>query len=431
MLLTELGVITVSFADTMMVGAYGTPELAAAAFVNNLFMVPILMLIGFAAGLTPLIGALYTENRPYDAGRTYRTALRLNLALSMLLTAVMGALYFALHLMGQPPELLPLIRRYYIIVLLTLVPTSVFNCCQQMSNGVTDTAMPMWVILGANSLNILGNYILIFGHWGAPELGLAGAGISTLVCRAAGAVAIYVMILKRKRFRAYMEGFRARVRDAALRLKVLRTSYPVMIQSGIECMMWSFGAVVCGWFGTVELAAYQVVVTISQLGFMTYISFGIATSIKVANYMGERDTESIRGVTRAGMRINLALCTLASVVFVVLGRQLLGLFTDDSAVVGVGMGLLAPLVIYQYSDAVQIVYANALRGTSDVKPLLWASVVSYVGVGVPVQLMLAVGFGLQGAGVYYSFCVALVCAAVMLRRAFVRAVRRAEARFGS
>ena len=147
-LITEIGKIVVSFADTMMVGAYGTKELAAAAFVNNFFVVAIVMLIGFAAGATPLFGALYSQKKNLEMGQTIRVSLQLNAIAGVVFTIVMGVLYFFLDRMGQPEELLSLIRSYYLIVLASLIPMAVFNCFQQLANGVNDTAMPMWVMLG-------------------------------------------------------------------------------------------------------------------------------------------------------------------------------------------------------------------------------------------------------------------------------------------
>ena len=184
-LLTQVGVVVVSFADTMMVGGYSTEALAAAAFVNNFFMVPMVMLMGFAAGLTPIIGSLYSRRRHSDVGRTLAAGLRLNVAAAVALMAIMGILFFFLDRRGQPAELLPLIRSYYLIVMASMLPAPFFNACQQTANAVTDTATPMWIILGANALNILGNWLLIYGHWGLPELGLDGAGISTFVARLA------------------------------------------------------------------------------------------------------------------------------------------------------------------------------------------------------------------------------------------------------
>lgn len=413
-LVTQLGIIVVSFADTIMVGAYGTGELAAAAFVNSFFLVAFVMMIGFAGGLTPLIGALYGKDDATGCGLTLRAALQLNTLISIGFTAIMGALYFCLPYMGQDPDLLPLIRPYYLIVLCGLLPTALFNCCQQMANGTTDTAMPMWLILGTNLLNILGNYALIFGHWGAPEMGLTGAGISTLISRLLATLAILLIMLKAPRYRRYRSALLSAESVGALRRQVWLTSYPVMIQSGAECLLWSFGAVVCGWFGKIELAAYQIVNTAGQLGFMIYLSFGVAVSIRVANLLGAGEAQSVRRAIIAGMHINLILGTLASLVFLIWFSPLMHIFTPDNAVVTNAHALLIPLILYQYCDAAQITFANAQRGTSRVKPLLWAAMTAYVAVGIPCALLFAVGFQLENVGVYYSFCAALLTAAVLL-----------------
>lgn len=425
-LITELGIIVVSFADTMMVGAYGTKELAAAAFVNNFFMVAVVMMIGFASGVTPLVGALYSQKKNLEVGQTLRVATQLNALVGVAFTLIMGALYFFLDRMGQPPELLPLIRPYYLIVLASLLPMALFNCFQQMANGTTDTAMPMWIMLAMNLLNICGNYLLIFGHLGLPELGLVGAGVSTLFARFVGMVVIMLIVLCSRRYRPYREGF---IRSAVLgkqRIKALKISVPVMLQNGIETVLWSFGAVVCGWFGTLQLAGYQVVMTISQLGFMTYLSFGIATSIRVANYMGLKDYYSIRRISSAGLHINLLLGTIACAIFIIGSEPLLRLFTQDEQVITVALALIFPLVLYQYGDAIQITYANALRGTSHVAPLLWVSIIAYLLVGIPLLLLLSITFDMKSVGVYYSFSGALFLAAILLYTAFRRTLRRAE-----
>lgn len=426
-LVTQLGIIVVGFADTMMVGSYGVNELAAAAFVNSLFVIPIVMLIGFASGLTPLVGALFGQKNDVEAGRTLRAGMQINIAVSVVMTAVMGCLYFFLDRFGQPEELLPLARRYYLIVLSTLIPLSVFNTFQQMCNGINDTRMPMWMILGANVLNIFGNWLFIFGNLGMPELGLAGAGISTMVARWASMIGIVSVFLKSGRYCPYWNGFheKGRIKEMRkIRHEVWSTSYPVMIQSGIECSLWSFGAVVSGWFGKIQLAAYQVVNTMAQLGFMTFISFGTAVSIRVANYMGVGDIRGARRITSAGLHLNIILATLASAIFLFGGKMIIGCFTPDGEVAASALLLIAPLVIYQYMDAIQLTYCNAIRGTSDVKPLLFISLVSYVVVGIPVLLWFAKGLDLGNIGVYYSFDVALFAASLIATLIFYRIMRR-------
>ena len=200
---TQIGIIAVAFADTAMVGAYGVNELAAAAFVNSMFMIPVVMQIGFASGITPLIGALFGRDDHAAAGRTLRAGLQVNACLSLGLTLVMGIIYFFLDCFGQPEELLPLIRQYYLIILSSLFPMALFNCSQQTANAVTDTATPMWIILSANVVNIIGNYMLIFGKFGCPELGLNGAGISTLTARWLSTIGILVVFMTTRRYRPY------------------------------------------------------------------------------------------------------------------------------------------------------------------------------------------------------------------------------------
>ncbi|MDE6559258.1 MAG: MATE family efflux transporter, partial [Muribaculaceae bacterium] len=287
-MVTQLGIIMVSFADTLMVGWYGTRELGAAAFVGSIFTVVIVMQLGFANGLTPLIGALYSQGDKERTAHVMRAGVISNLLISAIFTIVLGILYFYLDRMGQPAEILSLVKPYYLIMLSTLLPMSLFNAFQQTSNGCTDTATPMWIIIGCNLLNIIGNWLLIGGESGFPRLGLNGAGLSTLIARYLGAVIIVAVYFLSRQRRVYLSGWTSvgldRLREDMKQVWI--TGYPVMIQSGIECLLWSVGGVVCGWFGTIQLASYQVIVTISQLGFMIYLGFGVATSIRVANLTG-------------------------------------------------------------------------------------------------------------------------------------------------
>lgn len=426
-LVTQLGAILVGFADTLMIGKYGTNELASAAFVNNLFMVPFVMQIGFAGGVTPIVGALYGKGDNNGVGATMRMAVRLNLAVSMVLVAAMTLFFFFLDGMGQDPELMPLVKPYYILTILGLPVSAIFFSCQQVSNGVNDTAMPMWVILGANLLNVVGNYVLIFGHFGAPELGLTGAGISTLGSRLLAAVVIWWITTHSTRFAAYREGYRQRLASAAVSMKKLfNTSWPLMLQSGVECFLWAFGAVVCGWYGKHQLAGYQVVLTINQLGFMTYLSAATAVAIRVSNYTGVGDKEGIRVTAKAGLHICLVLCVVASLVFIFAGKPIVGVFTSDAAVIASAVTLILPLVLYQFGDGIQITFGNALRGTSNVRPMLWISIIAYLIIGVPVMLLLASWWGMESEGVYFSFSAAVFSAAYLYYIVFRRTVRRIQ-----
>ena len=159
----QAGVIALAFADTIMVGHHSTEELAAASFVNNLFTLCIIFSTGFSYGLTPVVGELYGKGDRHRAGQALRSGLAANTLVALLLTAIMTVLYFFVDRMGQPPQLLPLIRPYYIVLLVSLVFVLLFNGFKQFADGITDTKTSMWILLGGNSLNVVGNYVLIYG----------------------------------------------------------------------------------------------------------------------------------------------------------------------------------------------------------------------------------------------------------------------------
>ena len=197
-MIAQVGTIVVGFADNIMVGHYSTQSLAASSFVINIFNIVVLCCLGFSYGLTPIIGTLFAQKRNNEIGLTLRAGLIANVVVGGVLSLVMGMLYFYIDMMGQPDELLPLIKPYYLIFLASLIPLSVFNVFAQWSYAIKNTAMPMWILLSCNIINIAGNYMLIYGNWGAPELGLTGAGLSTLFVRVLASLIIMAIFFLKK-----------------------------------------------------------------------------------------------------------------------------------------------------------------------------------------------------------------------------------------
>lgn len=422
-LIGQLGMIIVGFADTIMVGQYSTEALASASFVNNVFNIANLACLGFSYGLTPLIGALYAQKRDDTIGATLRNGLFVNLVFTMLLCAIMTVLYFNVHRMGQPEELLPLIRPYYLLFLVGLVPFCVFNVFAQWAYAINRTKMPMWIILTANVANVIGNYMLIYGEWGCPELGLTGAGISTLFARILTMVCIMAVFFGFKQYRTYRQGFVCNRLSWQFIGQINRTSWPVSLQMALETGAFSIAAVMAGWLGKVPLASFQVMLTVGTLGFCVYYSIAASVSVLVSNAAGLKDNVKIRQVSFAGYHILLTLATISSVTFVCFGEYFIKAFTDDQAVILTSMSLIVPLVLYQFGDATQINFANALRGTSNVMPMLWIAFVSYVLVGLPSTYVLGFICELGIYGIYLSFSVSLFLAAALFLYFFLRTTR--------
>lgn len=423
-LLGQLGSIATGFVDNIMVGHYSTDALAAASFCNNVFNCAILACLGFTYGITPLVGALYSRDSRDSIGALMRNAVAINVLFCLLLMAVMAVLYLNVHRLGQPEELMPLIRPYFLTCLAGMLPLTLFSAFSQWSYGINNTMIPMWIVLGSNVLNIAGNYLLIFGIGPCPELGLTGAGLSTLLARVVCPVALAAIFFRARRYKAYSAGYAAaRVKWSEMRA-VFAKSLPVSLQMAFETSSFSIAAIMCGVLGKVPLAAYQIVVITGTLGFCIYYAVGAAVAVRVANAKGLGDNAGMRRSAWAGYHILLVIMVLSSATFIFAGRHIMGAFTNDEAVITVAVSLIFPLVLYQLGDATQINFANALRGTANVTPMLWIAFVSYIVVGLPATWLLCFPMGLGVYGVVLSFSVSLFLAAALFLYFFLRTARR-------
>ena len=356
----QIGMMLVGFADTLMIGHHSTQELAAASFVNNLMILAVVTGIGFSMGLTPVVGALCGQKRLEDAGVALRCSIKANSGVGILLTLLALLLYLFIDQLGQPDELLPLIRPYYLIVSATLLPVMWFNSGKQFTDGIALTRYGMWILLSGNGLNILGNWLLINGIGPFPELGLQGAGISTLFSRLA-MVAAYVIILSRgERFAPFRIGLfsrkhRQEKRQLFRRLCLL--GFPMAMQSGMETASFSLTAIMVGWLGTVALASHQIMCTISQFNFMMYLGLGTAVSIRISHFHGQGDTVNVKQTASAGLHLMLVLEVILSLILIVMHKEIGGWFTDSPEVTAMVASLFVVFIAYQFGDGLQMPYA--------------------------------------------------------------------------
>ncbi|WP_289157621.1 MATE family efflux transporter [uncultured Muribaculum sp.] len=423
-LVGQLGMIVVAFADNIMVGRYSTEALASASFVNNVFNLAMFACLGFTYGLTPLIGAMFTQERYGKIGAIIRNGILANFIFALVITLIMGALWFNLHRLGQPEELLPLIRPYYLLVLAGIIPVALFNVFAQWLFAINNTSLPMWIILAANTVNILGNYLLIYGNCGFPELGLIGAGVSTLTSRILCLATVILIFIFSRRFRQYRDGFTQSRLNRRTLSQINRTSFPVSLQMSLESGSFTFAAVMAGWLGAVSLASFQIIVITGTLGFCVYYSLGSAVSVLVSNRAGLSDNDGMRRVAFAGYHIMLTLATISSLIFIFFEKDMILAFTEDPEVIAATMTLIVPLVLYQLGDATQINFANALRGTSNVMPMIWIAFVCYVVVGIPATYMLGFPAGLGTFGIILSFSASLFLAAGLFLYFFLKSTRK-------
>lgn len=421
----QLGMIVLSFADTMMVGRYGTDELGAASFVNNMFNLVIVFSTGFSYGLTPVVGGHYGRGEYGRIGHILKNAIAVNGLTAAVLTFLMWLIYLNIHRMGQPAELLPLMKPYYLMLLASLVPVLIFNAFKQFSEGVTDTLTPMYILLGGNVFNIVANWLLIYGRAGFPEMGLAGAGIATLTSRVLMLLVFVVVFFTSSRYGRYKDGFlngKVCSQDSAT---LGRMGLPVGLQMGMETASFSLSTIMVGWLGTVALAAHQVMLTVGQLGFMMYYGMAAAVAVRASSFHGQGDMTQVRRSVSAGFRLILCMALAASVTVLLLRDRLGYIFADSQEVAAMVSQLVIPFVIYQFGDGLQCNYSNALRGISDVKMVTLYAFVAYFLISLPSGYFF--GFVLDWGlpGIWMSFPLGLTSAGALFWLRFHKTMRAA------
>ena len=420
----QMSTIVMGLADTLMVGRYGTSELAAAGFVNNILGLLVIGGMGFSYGLTPVVGALLGEGRVHAIAGKLKNGLFACSAVGLLLMFLAGLLMIALPWLGLPQELLPLIRPYLLMLLLSLLPMMMFNAYKQFSDGIQDTAMPMWIMLVGNVLNVLGNWLLIFGHCGLPEMGLLGAGLATLLSRILQLVLMAGVFHLTGRYELYRKDFPKTCINKPGQRELHRLGWPVALQLGMEAASFSFSAVYVGWLGANALAAHQIMVVIGYLFFMLYYGMSAAVAVKVSYYRGAGELEQTKKVADSGLHLCwlIALC-LGFPLFLLRGEVGM-LFTHSTDVAALVAMIAVPFLFYQVGDALQCTYANALRGMARVKAMVWIAFVAYIIISLPLGYLFGFVCGWGLVGVWMAFPFGLTTAGLLYYREFRKVSER-------
>ena len=420
----QIGVIILGFADTLMIGHHSTHELAAASFVNNMFNLAIIFSTGFSYGLTPIVGSLFGQNRCEEVGRTLKNSLAANTLLAAIVCLVMAVLYWNIDKLGQPEELLPAMRPYYLVLLASLPFVLWFNGFKQFTDGITDTRISMWILLGGNVLNIIGNYLLIYGKAGFPELGLLGAGIATLASRILMVIAYVILFFCTSRYDVFRKGFaKGRLNRSDFGL-LNKLGWPIAGQMGMETASFSLSAIMVGWLGSTALASYQIMIAVSQVCFMMYYGMGAATAIRVAYYKGQENLPDLRRAAFSGFHLIMVMAVIATGIFWQFRHSIGTLFTDNTLVTATVASLFIPMMIYQFGDALQIAFANSLRGISDVKIMMVFSFIAYFVISLSASYVFGFVLGYGIVGIWMAFPFGLTSAGIMFWLRFLCKTRK-------
>lgn len=416
----QLGLTLQNLADNIMVGRHSTQELAAAGLVNNLFILAILLTLGYSVGAVSQIGALYSQKRKERIVSILKSSILADSLQGLLIVLALIGLYVALPYMGQPDELVPLMRPYLVIQIASLPFMTVSNAFKQTTDSINDTAVSMTIMLIGNVWNIFFNWVLIFGHFGAPEMGIIGAAWATFSSRVVIFILSVLVFFVRPKYKQYTQYWHTAKLNRKDVFLLNRLGWPIAIQMGMETASFSLVAILIGWLGTNNLAAHQVMLNLANAIFMFYVGISNAVSIRVSNYNGLNSMQGVRHAAFAGYHIILALGIVLSIIAFSFRYDVSLLFTDNEEVANIVAVLAFPLVLYQFGDGMQCTFANALRGLGDVKKLMWYSFLAYIVISLPLSYIFGITLHWGTFGIWMGFPFGLTAAAILYLKRFLK-----------
>ena len=434
--IAQAGQLTTQFADTAMVGNYGGEDpvpLAAVSLGGSLFLLIYLAALGLALSITPMVGEQYARNDRREVGHLFQNSIAYTLGIGVVATIValllrpfIGVLGGWMSSPGQSVEAVAeMALPYYDMLVLSIIPLMIFLAVKQFLEGIGNTKIAMWITLAGNAVNILLNYIFIFGEWGAEAMGAEGAGLATLLSRIGQMVAIIVVFFAWRRLRIYRTFFGRKSLRVSYMKSLLRIGCPISFQMILESAAFILTSILALSFGEVAAGSMQVAFSIANIAWMITVAIGSASTILVSHIYGSGNKEELRPTVMATYHLGLLWATIMAVVFTLFRQPISAIFTDNTEVIALTSELMLLIAIYQFSDSVQGLSISMLRGLQDVKIIMPIVLCSYLLLNIPVGITLAYHFDLECHGLVIGLIVGLSSAAILTALRIRRDIRRA------
>ena len=425
--LSQLGYVIVQFADNAMVGTYGGEDplpLSAVSFGVMMSFVLFSLAMGITLGLTPVIGEHFAR------GEYRRTAHYLQS--SLVSYPILGVIFMVLqqlsvpllYKLGQPVEVVDMAVPYYQLMGYSLPAIMLYGCFKQFLEGAGNTVAPMVIAITTNGINIVLNWIFIYGNCGCEAMGVYGAGLATLIARWASPVLIFIYFVVKNEYRDYLKLFSRGVKYLQDTYRLLTIGVPLAGQMLLEGSAFVVTSVMMGWFGAEALAANQVAMTYGNAAFMLTIALGSAATIRVSHCYGLGDSKKMRDVVISSTHLSALWGVMVLVSFIVFRGSLPRLFTPSEPIVILASQMMILVGLYQVSDAIQGTLIGVLRGMQDVKIIAGLSFVAYVLLNIPVGYLCAFTFNLGSTGLLTGYVVGLSTAAIAYAVRVYRNLRR-------
>ncbi|MEN3338223.1 MAG: multidrug resistance protein family [Acidobacteriota bacterium] len=420
--LAELGWVTMGLVDTLMVGGLGAEAIGAVGIGTSVFMGVCIFAMGLLLGLDTLVSQSFGAGRLDDCHAWLVQGVVLSVLLTMPITLMLRLMSSALGAWGLHPAVLQLLRPYLAVLTWSVLPLLLYASFRRYLQGMGVVRPVMFALIAANAVNLLVNWLLIYGRLGAPALGVTGSAWATVIARIGMAAVLLAVIIARERGRRpglFATPLRI---DLARMRRLVGLGFPAASQITLEVGVFAAATALAGRLAPASLAAHQIAINIAAFTFMVPLGVASAGAVRVGQAVGRGDRA---GVARSGwtaLLFGAFFMSCAATTFLLAPRQLIGAFTSDAAVIQIGVSLLFVGAIFQLFDGVQGVATGVLRGLGDTRvPMLW-NLAAHWFIGLPLGYALCFGAGYGVVGLWWGLSTGLMICGVALLAVWSRRV---------
>ncbi len=428
-----LGHTLIGIVDNLMVGNLGSTELAAVSLGNSFIFIGMSIGIGFSTAITPIIAEADAERDTNKIRTTFHHGLLLCTIIGVTLFGLIVLAKPLMHLMHQPEAVVKLAYPYINWVAFSLIPVIIYQGYKQFADGLSKTKYSMYAIILTNVVHIFFNYVLIYGIWFFPKLGVIGAGIGTVISRIMMVVFMHYLLKYNKELNTYFKDFSFdEIKKVVLR-KIINLGFPSAMQMLFEVTLFTAAIWLSGSIGKTSQAANQIGLTLATATFMFAMGLSVTAMIRVSNQKGLNDYKNLIVVARSIFLLTVILETIFAISFVALHQFLPHLFLnmndpllamDNAEVILIASKLVLVAAVFQISDGIQVVVLGALRGLQDVKIPMYITFVAYWIIGFPISIYLGKYTELKATGIWIGLLAGLTAAALFLYIRFARLTRK-------
>ncbi len=420
-MLSQLGHVVVGVVDSLMVGRLGTEELAAVSLSNSFFNFVLLFGIGLSYGITPLISSSKGENKKKSIGVVLYNGLLINFLFAIFLSFILIISKFILLELDQNKNVLELTFPYLDVIAISLIPLMIFQTFKQYIEGLGFTKQPMVISVVANVLNIVLNYLLIFGVGGFPRLEVLGAGYASLISRVFMMVCIIIYVLQAKKFNNFINQLNFLSIKRKIINKILGIGVPSGFQFVFEIGSFSIAAVMIGWFGAEALASHQIALNLASITYMIATGISASSMISLGYFYGKKNYADLKKSGYANFIIVSIMMGIFGVLFILFRKELPAFYIDDPDVIILASNLIIIAALFQIPDGIQSVGLGVLRGIRDTKVPTLVTFVAYWIIAIPLCYFLGVTKNYGPIGIWIGLMMGLWIAAIfhLLRFSYI------------